>query len=132
MFEEIEDWIRKNIKCCACGGTLETSKFINVVRLEKLATWKFPVFGPIDIPDYKPRATAIICDECMQKKEKIRRCIEWEKSPYQEESPYQVKYHEVESLEDSNKGMNQMKYYFGRKCRLEKLLRRAVRQEHIN
>jgi len=111
MFENIEDWARKNVKCCACGGKMETSKFINLVGLEKLATWKFPVFGQIDIPDYKPRAAAIVCDECKQKKEKIRYCIEFEGSLYQ------VKYREVDSLEDGNKSEGQMKYYFGKKFR---------------
>ena len=119
------DWARKNIKCCACGGTLETSKFINVVETKKLAAWKYPVFGRVDIPDYKPRALAIVCDECIQKKEKIRYCIEWEGSPYQ------IKYHEIESLEDSNKSINQMKYYFGRAFRRRMLLR-AAWQENEN
>jgi len=131
MFEHIEDWIRKNIKCCACGGTLETSEFINVVKLEKVATWKFPVYGYVDILDYKPQAAAIICDECIRKKEKPRYCIEWEESPYHD-SPCQVKYHDVGSLEDTDRSMNQINYYFGRKFRLEKLLRRSVRQKNTN
>ena len=109
MFDN--DWIRKNVKCCACSRTLETSRFINVVRLEKLATWKFPVFGHVDTPGYEPRAAAIVCDECTQKKEKILYCIEGEGSLCL------VKYHEVESLEDGNKSESRMKYYFGKKFR---------------
>jgi len=114
-----EDWAKKNIKCCACGGTLETSRFMKAVEIEKLATWKYPVLGRIDIPDYGPRAVAIVCDECIQKKEKIRRCIEWE------DSPYQIKYHDIESLEDVDKSESQMKYHFGR-------LFKTVQQENKN
>lgn len=132
MFEDIESWVRKNVKCCACGGSLETSRFINLVGLDKIATWKFPVFGRLDVPDYKPLAAAMICDECVQKREKVRFCIEWEESPCQEESPYKVRYHEVEDLEDSNRGEDQMKYYFGLKFKLRNLLLRAARGGYRN
>lgn len=125
MLEKFKDWARKNVECCACGGTLETSICINVVELKKVATWKFPVAGHIDIPDYEPRAVAIICDECIQNKEEIRRCIEWEGSPYQ------VKYHDVDDLEDAKKNVSQMNYYFGRLFR-QRMLMRAAKQKSEN
>ena len=125
MIEEFEDWAKKNIKCCAYGGSLETSRFINVIETKKLATWNFPVFGHIDIPDYEPRALAIVCDECIQNREKIRRCIEWEGSPYL------VKYHDLDELEDAKKNMSQMNYYFGKLFR-QRMLLRAARQESGN
>lgn len=125
MIEEIEDWAKKNIECCACGGSMETSRFINVVETKKLATWKFPVFGHIDIPDYEPRALAIVCDECIKNKAKIQRCIEWEGSPYL------VKYHDIEELEDAKKNVSQMNYYFGKLYRHKKLLN-AAKQESGN
>lgn len=125
MFEEIDDWARKNIECCACGGSLETSEFINVVELKKVAIWKFPVFGHIDVPDYEPRALAIICDECRQNKVKIQRCIEWEGTPYQ------VKYHDVDGLKDCN-GMSQIDYYFGKLFRRRQLLKKAASERGVN
>lgn len=94
-----ECWVRKNVKCCACGGTLETSEFINIKETDKRATWKYPVFGHIDIPGYEPRAAAIVCDGCLQRKEKIRRCIEWEGTSYL------ITYHDIDSLEDVDKSV---------------------------
>lgn len=126
MLEEFENFIRKNVECCACGGTLEESGCINIVELKKRAIWKFPVFGQIDIPGYGPRAMAVVCDECMQNKVKIRRCIEWEGSPYL------VKYHDVNDLEDDKKSVSQMNYYFGKLFRQRMLIRRAARQECEN
>jgi len=125
MFENIEVWIRRSIKCCACGGTLETSRYINVVGLKKLATWKFPVIGHIDIPGYKPRATAIICDECVQNNEEVRFCIEWQESLYKE--PHRVTYHDVDTLEDIDKSEELMKCYFGRKFRRGMLIKAMLR-----
>lgn len=120
-----EDWIKKNIKCCACGGSLENSRFINIVKTEKLATWKYPVSGRVDIPDYEPRAVAIVCDECIKNKKEIRHCIEWERSSYL------IKYHNIKSLKNSNKSISQMKYYFGRNFR-RKMLLKAGRQVSRN
>lgn len=129
MLEEFNGWVRDNIKCCACGGTLEASSCINVVELEKVATWKFPVFGQVDIPDYEPRAMAIVCDECMRNKVKIQRCIEWEGLPYL------IKYHDVECLKDSKKSVSQMDYYFGKLYRQrmrQRMQLKAARQESEN
>lgn len=125
MLEEFDSWARENIECCACGGTLETSRCVNIVELKKVATWKFPVFGQVDIPDYEPRAMAIVCDECMRNKVKIQRCVEWEGSPYL------VKYHDVECLADSNKSVSQMDYYFGKLYR-QRMQLKAARQIHGN
>lgn len=121
MLEEFEDWVKKNVKCCACGGSMENSSYVTIVELKKLATWKFPVFGHIDVPDYGPRAMAVICEECIKNKVKIRRCIEWEGSPYQ------VKYHDVDDLEDAKKNVSQMDYYFGKLFRQRMLLNAAKR-----
>ena len=126
MLEEFDNFIRKNVECCACGGSMEMSSCINIVELKKRATWKFPVFGHIDIPDYGPRAMAVVCDECMRNpKVKIRRCIEWEGTPYQ------VKYHDVNDLEDDKKSVSQMDYYFG-KLYLQRMRQKAARQECEN
>lgn len=121
-----ENWGKKNIECCACGGTLETSKYINVVETNKLPTWKFPVMGNVAIPGYVPRAIAIICDGCLQNKEKIRHCIEWEGSPYK------IKYHEIESLEEIKKDVNQKENILKGKIWAERFLLKAAQQMNEN
>ena len=125
MIEEFDAWARENVDCCACGGTLETSICVNIVELKKLATWKFPVAGQIDVPGYGARAVAIVCDECIRNKVKIRRCIEWKGKPYK------ITYHAVDELEDAKENVSQMNYYFGKLFRQRKLLR-AAGQENRN
>ena len=92
----------------------------------KVATWKCPVSGRIDIPDYKPRAVAIICDECFRNKIKIRHCIEWECSLNQ------VTYHDVDNLADADEASDKMRYYFSRNFRQRTLSLKAARQEGVN
>jgi len=125
MFDEFNNWVRNNVKCCACGGTIETNSCINVVELKKVATWKFPVAGHIDVPGYEPRAVAVVCDECILNKVEIQRCIEWEGSPYL------VKYHDIDELEDAKEKESQMNYYFGKLYR-QRMKLKASRQIHGN
>lgn len=129
MIEEFNNWVRENVECCACGGKLETTNSVNVVELNKVATWKFPVFGKIDVPGYEPRAMAIVCDKCLANQVRIQRCIEMIEA---EEIPYQVKYHEYDGLKDSDKSASQMDFYFGRLFRLSQLFRKSLRQENVN
>jgi len=93
---EMEEKIRENVRCCACEGSLQNSKFINGVCLDKLATWKHPTWGNILVKDKypEPRATAILCDDCIRKKRKAKYAVEWNKDYSQ------VKYHKVEDLKD--------------------------------
>lgn len=125
MIKEFDSWARENVECCACGGTLETSTCVNIVELKKLATWKFPVAGHIDVPGYGARAVAIVCDECILNKVKIRYSIEWKGSPRK------ITYHAVDELEDAKENVSQMNYYFGKLFR-QRMLLRAARQEHGN
>ena len=125
MIEELDRWARENVVCCACGGSLETSNCLNIVELEKLATWKFPVAGQIDMPGYGARAVAIVCDECVLNKVKIRHCIEWK------DEPRKITYHAVYDLEDARECESKMNYYFGKLFRQGKLLR-AARERNVN
>ena len=126
MLEEFDSWVRENVNCCACGDKMETTNCVTVVELKKVATWKFPVFGNIDIPGYEPRAMAIVCDKCMANKVKIRHCIEWEGTPYQ------TIYHDVDDLKDCNKSASQMDYYFGKLFKRRQLLRKSAQQQNVN
>jgi len=125
MIDEFDAWARQNVECCACGGTLETSICVNIVEQNKLATWKFPVAGQIDVPGYGARAVAIVCDECILKKVKIRRCVEWKGEPHK------IIYHAVGELEDAKENESQMNYYFGKLFR-QRMLLRAVAKESGN
>ena len=92
---EAEGKIRAKVKCCACEGSLKLSKHLNLVCLDKLATWKYPMWGNILVMDRHPmnRASAILCDRCIEKKRVPRFAVEWS-------SDYKiVRYHKVEDLQ---------------------------------
>jgi len=88
----IEDWIRKNVKCCACGASLKNSKYINGVLLERKARWKTNTWGNF-IVGLSGYAVAIVCDECVKKKAKPKFAVEWS------DDKKEVRYHPVEELE---------------------------------
>lgn len=122
---EDEIYAMKDIKCCACGCELAPSAGINFTITKKVATWKFPICGSFDIPDYPPRAMAIICDECARANVPVRECVEYQNNGL-------VKYHDVEKLEDVSEALSKTKYYFGRLFKLRKLIRKAAREQSVN
>jgi len=89
-------WIRENVKCCACGRPMKNSKNINGICLDKLATWENPVWGNILVKEKYPekRAVAIICDDCVAKKSKIKFAVSWS-NEYTN-----IQYHKIEELKD--------------------------------
>jgi len=93
MGYEKEKLIRRKVKCCACGGSLEKSSHINMVALMKVAKWKFPVWGNLLIRVWG-LAVAVLCDDCVKAKKKPKYAVEWN------DDLSVVKYHPVESLED--------------------------------
>jgi len=90
----IDQWIKAKIRCCSCGGSFKDSGHINVVCLNKLATWQYPSWGNILVLDKYPmnRASAILCDSCIQERRPAKYAIEWNNERTQ------VKYHKVEDL----------------------------------
>jgi len=89
--------IKQNVKCCQCQGTLADSKTLNVVTTDKVATWKFPASGSVNvfIPNAPYNAVAIICDRCAESGDiKPKFAIE------AEAGCRKVTYHEIESLDD--------------------------------
>ena len=91
-----EGKVRKNVKCCACGGSLKSSKFINGICLNKLADWKHPVWGNVLVKDKypEPRAISILCDHCIEDKRQPTYAVEWS------DDYSKVTYHRVEDLKD--------------------------------
>jgi len=86
-----DDWIRKNVRCCACGGSLEDSKHINLVALDKVASWKFPTWGNVLTKQPLIHAVAIVCDKCIDKGVQPKFAVEWNDNG-------NVKYHKIEEL----------------------------------
>jgi len=116
--------------CCACGHKIDTKRGLNLAVTNKRATWKCPVFGGFDIPDYPPLAVAIICDCCAAGNARIRVCVEFVGGGL-------VKYHCLHELEEVSGAECKIKYYFGKKsgmssvARLELMLK-AARELNVN
>jgi hypothetical protein len=88
------DWIRKNVRCCACGRPLSETRYINYVCLDRLATWKNPTWKNILLEDMspEPRALAVLCDKCIEENRLPEYAVEWDV-----ESNL-ISYHRVEEL----------------------------------
>ena len=106
--EMIEKGGMKNLRCCSCGNRLGPCPGFNIVVTGKRATWKWPVFGGFDVPDFPPRAVAVICGDCAKKNVPPRECVEFP-------SYGRVIYHDVDSLEDVSAADCKIIYYFGKK-----------------
>ena len=93
---EVDRWIKANVRCCSCRGSLQVSRHINGVCLDKLATWEIPRWGNILVIGKYPmnRASAILCDRCIREHREIKYAVEWDN-----ERTY-VRYHKVEDLKD--------------------------------
>jgi hypothetical protein len=51
-------------KCCICESPLKGSH-PNLVNIDKVATWKFPVWGNILLQEKWQRALGMVCDNCV-------------------------------------------------------------------
>lgn len=103
--EDIEKCGMKNLKCCACHHRIKLHGELNVVITTKRASWKCPVYGSIDDPDFPARAVAIVCDDCARGHAKIIYCVEFLSSAL-------VKYHCLDSLDEVKLAEVKMKSYF--------------------
>lgn len=119
--EIIDSCSRLEILCCACGGKIDTKAGLNLAVTMKRATWKCPVFGGFDIPDYPPRAVAVICNDCVIHNKRIWVCIEFEGGGL-------VRYHRMHKLEDISGTLAKLRYYFGKKMARAQLIKRGARQ----
>jgi len=93
---EMLDWVKARVRCCSCEGSLQSSRYVNMVALLKEATWKYPVHGNILVyPKYPTnRAVAVLCDRCIDQRREPKYAVEWDKDRTQ------VEYHRVEGLKD--------------------------------
>lgn len=93
---ELIDWVKARVRCCSCEGSLQSSRYVNMVALLKEATWKYPVHGNILVyPKYPTnRAVAVLCDRCIDQRREPKYAVEWDKDRTQ------VEYHRVEGLKN--------------------------------
>jgi hypothetical protein len=62
------EMIKKIGKCCISGKPMSTSEYINLVALDYVPTWEYPISGNVLIPKYQTRAVAIVHDDEMPAK----------------------------------------------------------------
>jgi len=93
------EYLLKKGLCCACNSPLKDSKHINLVQLNRVATWKTPIWGNILSESQELKyALAVVCDNCVspEKMNEIKFAIEIEMSG---NTPSNIYYHAVENLE---------------------------------
>ncbi len=93
---KLEEMIER-AKCCICEGLLKGSH-MNFIHLSKMATWEYPTWSNVLVPDAGTRAIAIACDNCVNPakgtvKGEIKFAIEWKDGV--------IHYHPVNTLEDA-------------------------------
>lgn len=85
------DELKAQGKCCACEAELKHSIHLNMVQLQRQASWKFPVWGHI-LNGQQNMALAFICDPCYDSGEPtIKFAVEQDDNG--------IKYHPIEKLE---------------------------------
>ena len=93
--------IRARGRCCACGGSLKSSRLINLIMLNRYATWRYPAWGNILAKDQDKRAAkragAILCDRCLEEKRDPRQAVEFKGQG----EDLEIIYHDIKNLEDA-------------------------------
>lgn len=86
----------RSANCCACGKPMKLSGNINVLSLNKKATWPYPTWGNMLL---KPgierikRVISVLCDECIKNKRQAIDAIEVNEE--------EIRYHKLSDLEDA-------------------------------
>jgi len=70
------------------------SRHINMIQLDRKATWQFPTAGNILSSDARPRAMSVICDRCVNGKCSPKYAVEWD------QKTCEIRYHKIEDLEN--------------------------------
>lgn len=77
LFERV---LRERGTCCNCDEPLfPKSEHINMLCLNKVAEWKYPVWGNVLTELPAVHASAVICDQCVEGKvDDVRHAIEFD------------------------------------------------------
>lgn len=78
--------IRDKVRCSACQGKISR---INLVQLDRLATWEYPVCGNV-VTGEQGRAVAILCGPCADGRREVKEAVEFREG--------EVVYHPIETL----------------------------------
>jgi hypothetical protein len=90
---EWDEFTKKYGKCCITDKPLSNSTYLNMVQLNYLAAWKFPVWGNV-ISVEKNMAVAFVHDDCFENEYvgEVKYAVEYR------EDPQRLIYHPVDSL----------------------------------
>lgn len=94
MNSDMEDNLRK-VNCCACQKPMAGSRYVNVICLDRRATWKDPAWTNVLLKEGIPRvsrAVAVMCDSCIEQKKEARFAIELRDG--------EIIYHDIGELEE--------------------------------
>lgn len=86
--------IKANCKCCISGKPLSTSGHVNMIQLDKKATWPFPVWGNVITGRQNMAVSYVHDDYCHYEKMKLKGEIKYAVELRGEEFIY----HPIESL----------------------------------
>ncbi|MEW6573161.1 MAG: hypothetical protein AB1374_05960 [Bacillota bacterium] len=95
-----EDLLRRDGVCCSCGKLLASSLHLNLVALNKRATWRYPVWDNMLLkPEHEriPRAVSVVCDKCVDGERIPAWAVEFR---FGDSGRAEIVYHEVTDLQD--------------------------------
>lgn len=86
-----DEQIKAEGKCCACDEPLQNSKHLNLIALDRKATWEYPTWGNV-LLHLHGYAVAILCDNCVKKGKAAKYAVEFKDD--------KIIYHDVETLQE--------------------------------
>jgi hypothetical protein len=103
MYQDSTEWIFETHRCCSCLRLLKEAgpTSINLVQLEYLASWEYPVMGNV-LQGTTGIACAVVCDECLEAKAPIKFAIEYYGRGADAFSEKIVVYHPIKQLKKIN------------------------------
>jgi len=82
--------IKAKGKCCACGKPLRNSEHINIIALDRRATWEHPRWGNV-LLKLDGYAVAFLCDKCVKQGKCPKYAVEFKGN--------EIIYHKIDELE---------------------------------
>ena len=61
------EFLKAHALCGVCRCPVRTSEYMNVVTLDKIATWEFPTSSSFYVKGDVKHATSLVCDGCIGK-----------------------------------------------------------------
>jgi len=101
---EFSEYLLENGQCCICDDPLSDSEHLNLIQLDKVATWKYPVWGNILSEDKEiNHAIAVVCDYCISPEGQIIGEIKFAiEVDMAEDKTQTIYYHDVRKLQSGS------------------------------